>query len=374
MLILRFSPALTLALACSLTAAAQTPPSPQPTVQAAVVATRNQAPPPDQQKPSAITTNLSAPRERTLRQLGMVDIPGSPGFDEVAIANGKVLLTHTSDSSLEVVDPVRRRVVARIINLQSPRGIAVDPANQKVYVAQAGNSTIAAIAFEGWKVTNIIPVPQPPTALQLDDSGRRLFWASAQSNTLSIMDLSTRQNTGTIDLAGRPRGMAWDQERGVVFITLQDTAEVVAVDPKLQIVSRFKLNGAQPTEIVYDARTRHLYIAVRQAVLAISDENGSESSRVEAPIGVDGLWFDPESRTLYAASPGQLTVIRTTDGSLTALDKIPCDIKGHNIAYDHDSNILFLPGGREGRSEMLLLQPTSSESANGKEDVAARVK
>lgn len=373
--ILRFLLTSPLAFTCGLIAAAQNAPVPQPSVQAAVVATHNQAPPPDQRKATPVTTNVPAPRARSLRQLGMIEIPGSPGFDQVAIANGKVLLTHTSDSSLEVIDPARRRVVARIVNLQSPRGIAVDSANQKVYVAQAGNSTIAAIDFQGWRVANIVPVPQPPTALQLDESGQRLFWTSTQSNTLSVMDVSTRQNMGTIDLGGRPRDMAWNQERGLVFLTLQDTAEVVAVDPKLQIVGRFKLNASQPTGMVYDARTRRLFIAVRKAVLAISDQNGQESSRVEAPMGVDGLWFDPESRVLYAASPGQLTVIRATgNGGLTVLDKIPSDIKGHNVACDHDSNMVFLPGGREGRAQMLLLRPAGSESDNQQPDVAARVK
>ncbi len=226
----------------------------------------------------------------------MVEVPGSPGFDQVAIANGKVLLTHTTASSLDVVDPAKRRVVAQVINLQSPRGIAVDATNGKVYVAQAGSNSIAVIKFEGWQYAGSIPLPQPPATLALDDSGHWLYWAAAGSNSLSILDLRTRQNLGTIDLGGRPRGIVWDQERGVAFVTLQDTAEIVAVDPKLQIVDRYKLNASQPTDLVYDARTRRLYVAARNAVLAISDQDGSERNRATAPTGVDGLWLNPEAR------------------------------------------------------------------------------
>ncbi len=303
----------------------------------------------------------------------MVDIPGSPGFDAIAIVNSKVLLAHTAASSLDVVDPAKRRVVAQIINLQSPRGIAVDHKNGKVYVAQAGNNSIAVINFEGWQYSGSIPLPQAPSTLALDDSGQRLYWSGATSDTLSVLDLTTRTNIGTLDLGGRPRGMIWDQDRGVAFVVLQDTAEILAVDPKLQIVSRFKLNGSQPTEVVYDARTRRLYVAARSAVLAINDQDGTESSRVEAPMGVDGLWLNPELRTLYAASPGELTVIKADTGSFTVTDRIPSDIKGHNVAFDSESNILFLPGGREAKSAMLLLRPTGSEQT-GQEDVAAKVK
>jgi len=313
------------------------------------------------------------PQKRSLRQLGLVEIPGSPGFDQVAVASGKVLLTHTAGSSLDVVDPAKRRVVAQVINLQSPRGIAVDTANGKIYVAQAGNNSIAVVNFQGWQYSGSIPVSDPPNTLALDDSGQRLYWTSAQNNSLSILDLSTRQNLGTIDLGGRPRGMVWNQERGAAFIALQDTSEIVAVDPKLQVLSRFKINGSQPTNLAYDPRTRRLYVAVRSAVIAINDQDGGESNRVDAPMGVDDLWFAPESGTLYAASPGELTVIKAGDGQLTVVDNIPSSIKGHNVAFDPESNMIFLPGGREGKSAMLLLRPMSAEQA-GEQDVAAKVK
>jgi len=312
-------------------------------------------------------------QQRTLQQIGMVEIPGSPGFDGLAIANNKLLLAHTAASSLDVVDAAKRRVVAQIINLQSPRGIAVDQANGKIYVAQAGNNSIAVINFEGWQYSGTIPLPQAPSTLALDDSGQRLYWSDATSDSVSILDLSTRTNLGTLDVGGRPRGMIWDHERGVAFVVLQDTSEIVAVDPKLQIVSRFKLNASQPTEVVYDAHTRRLYVAARSAVLAINDQDGSESNRVEAPMGVDGLWLNPEARTLYAASPGELTVIKADNGTFTVVDSIPSDIKGHSVAFDPDSNIVFLPGGREGKSAMLLLRPMGAEHS-AQQDVAAKVK
>lgn len=299
--------------------------------------------------------------QRALRQLGMIDLPGIPGFDQMAMAKGKLLITHTAAGTLDVVDPAKRRVVAQVVNLQSPRGIAVDQQNGKIYVAQAGNNSIAVISFEGWQVAGVVPLQQPPTKLLLDDSGTRLYWASAQSNALSILDLTTRVNIGSTDLGGRPGGMAWDQERGVAFVTLQDQSEIVAVDPKLQMVNRFKLNASQPTSILYDARTRRLYVAVRYAVLSISDQDGTEANRVAAPAGVDGLWLDAESRTLYAAAPGSLLVTRADGARLSSVDEIPVDVKGHTVAFDAESKMVFVPGGREGRSAMMLLRPTQFE-------------
>ena len=63
-----------------------------------------------------------------LRQVGMVDLPGQPGFNEVAMANGQVVISRPATNTIEIFSPVKRRVIARISQVDGPRGIAVDDA------------------------------------------------------------------------------------------------------------------------------------------------------------------------------------------------------------------------------------------------------
>ncbi len=286
----------------------------------------------------------------------MIDVPGAPGFDSLAFAKGMLLMTHTS-GSLDVFDPTRRRLVAQITGLQTPRGIAVDEANGKVYVANSGGNSIAVITTADWKLADTIPVPGLPDALLLDASGKMLYWSDAQNGTLSLLDVTTRQTTGTAQLGGTPSYMALDPDRNVVYVTLEDQREVVAVDPRLQIANRIKLNASQPTGLIYDARTRCLYVAVRYAVLSINTDTGAEVNRVPAAAGVDMLWLDPESRTVYAAGGGELLMLRADGQRLTLSDEIVSDVKGHAVAYDAERKMVIMPGGREGRSKLLLLRP-----------------
>jgi hypothetical protein len=58
-----------------------------------------------------------------LRPLALVDLPGMPGFDEVVFANGSLVLTHNSANTVDIVDPIKRRLVAQIKNVDSPRGL-----------------------------------------------------------------------------------------------------------------------------------------------------------------------------------------------------------------------------------------------------------
>jgi DNA-binding beta-propeller fold protein YncE len=72
-----------------------------------------------------------------LRQVAMVDLPGLPGFDEVAYANGMLVMAHPAANTVEIFDPARRRVVAEVKDMAGPHGLAVNPRAAKLYVANS---------------------------------------------------------------------------------------------------------------------------------------------------------------------------------------------------------------------------------------------
>jgi hypothetical protein len=62
------------------------------------------------QKQASSAASAQSPRlqtPRTVRQIGTIDLPGSPGFDDLAFAKGKLLVVHTAASSLDIVDPAK---------------------------------------------------------------------------------------------------------------------------------------------------------------------------------------------------------------------------------------------------------------------------
>lgn len=297
-----------------------------------------------------------------LRQIGIVNLPGSPGFGQMAFANGMLLLTHTGASAVDVFDPAKRRTIAQITGLQSPRSIAVDVQAGRVYVADHGTNSIAIITTDGWKVIDSIALSGSPDALLLEDAGE-LYWSDAEAGTLSLLDLRTKQDIAKVDLGGMPRSLALG-DRKIVFVTVQDLHQILALDPQLKIVNRFTLNASQPTGLVYDPQYHELYVSVRSAVLAISADTGAEIDRITAPAGVDALWLDEDSRTLYAASEGSLLVM-VAKGRLTASDNILTEVKGHTVAYDSAKRFVLLPGGREGKSKLLILRPMNPNGQSG---------
>jgi YVTN family beta-propeller protein/YD repeat-containing protein len=301
-----------------------------------------------------------------LRQIGMVNIPGAPGFGELTFCNGMLLLTHPGASAVDVFDPVKRRVVAQIAGLQAPRGIATDEKDGRVYVADHGSNSIAVIATDSWKVVDSIGLTGSPDSLLYDSAGK-LYWTDSDAGTISLLDLHTKQDVARTDTGGTPRELEWDGARKLVFATLQDTHQVIVVDPELKIVNRFTLNASQPTGLVYDPQYHELYVAVRYAVLAISADTGAEIDRVAAPAGIDRMWLDPDSHTLYAASEGSLLTLNAK-GRLSLGDEILTQVKGDAVAYDADKHLVLFPGGREGKSKLIIFRPMEPQGQSGSDE------
>ncbi|HLI62465.1 MAG TPA: hypothetical protein VKV05_03625 [Terriglobales bacterium] len=307
-----------------------------------------------------------------LRQIGMVNLPGAPGFGQLAFANGVLLLAHPGAAAVDVFSPTLRRDVAEIVGLTSPRAITVDEQAGKVYIADHGSKSIVVVSTDGWKVIGSIPLPSPPDALLLEGAGK-LYWTDAEDGAIALLDLHTRQTIGTVDIGGPARNLAFDPARHLVFATVQDLHQIVALDSQLRIVDRFNLQGSQPTGLAYDPQYGELYVAVRGAVLAIRADTGAEIDRVQAPEGVDALWLDPSSHTLYAASEGSLLVM-SAKGKLTAVETITPEVKGHTVAFDAAEHLVLLPGGREGKSKLLILQPVNAAQAGAAETRDARAR
>lgn len=298
-----------------------------------------------------------------LRQVAMVDLPGTPGFGQVALANGQMVITRPATNTIEVFSPVKRRIIARISQIDDPRGIAVDDDHLRVYVALAGNNCIASINSQNWQVEKLIPVEHRPDKLLWVSETRTLYVTSTLDRTLSAIDSEGRSPVKPIDLDALPQDMLFDAARRKLLVTLQDRSEVATIDDAGQIVERFKLNASEPSGIALDNAHRRLYVAVRFAVVVLNADTGAELLRIPAPGGTNSLVLDPAANLLYAAGG---------DGSVLAIDvahnvvdhELPTDVKGYSLAYEPTRKMLFMPGGREGRSKMVILSPIPAGEQN----------
>src|SRR5689334_1357697 len=150
-----------------------------------------------------------------LRQVALIDLPGSPGFSQVTMANGQVVITRPGTNTIEVFSPIKRRIVARISQINDQSGITVDNDSGTMYVSLDGNKSIAVIDTRKWSVEKVIPVQHRPEKLLWVPETKTLYATSVLDRTLSIIDLRLSTETQVLELNALPQDMLYDGARHV---------------------------------------------------------------------------------------------------------------------------------------------------------------
>jgi DNA-binding beta-propeller fold protein YncE len=299
---------------------------------------------------------LAAASAPALKQIAVVDLPGRPGFDEIALAHGMLLVSHGGAGAVDLFDPQKRRIVGHIRDMSSPRGVAVDEAAHLVYIANAGARNIVVVSTADWQVQRTIPVEAAPDSLFLLPGQQLLYVTFPDAESVAALDLSASAQPATrVSLDGRPYAFAYDPSRRQLFLTLQDRRSVLVLSPALKTLARFSLNASEPTGIAFSPRHDRLYVAVRYAVLDLNPDTGEELSRSAVAGGIDQLALDEASATLLGVAEGSVFVVPAA-ATLGPASELAIDVKAHTFAYDSATGFLYLPGGREGRSKLLILK------------------
>jgi DNA-binding beta-propeller fold protein YncE len=314
------------------------------------------------------------------RQIAMLDLPGEPGFDAVAVINGQLVISHQGANTVDVFDPAKRRLTAQVTKIAEPKDIVTDPDNKNVYIAAVGGNAIVVLDAKTWQVQGLIGLKFTPDSLLYIPNQRALLVGNPRNRSVSVVPVDsigrTTSEVATFDVQGKPAAMAWDPQRRVALVTIEDRAEVIAVNPSAEdsaaaLVTRYQLKGAsQPTGIVIDSNSRRAYICVRYAVLQLDADNFNELARVPVAGGTTTMWLDTTNNLLMAsAADGSINVIRTGASSLESINEFRADVRGHAIAYDAEKKLFYIPGGREGKSKLVIMKqfglaPTAPQAQN----------
>ena len=297
-----------------------------------------------------------------LRQVAMIDLAGQPGFDAVGIANGALLMAHSAANSVDIFDLSKRRVIARVEHVRGASGIAVDEKNQRVFLSSPDRESIVVISSESWDVQKVIPVKVPVESILYVPGNNRLYLANSRDQSLAYIDFAQNNEVKTADAGGMPERMVFDPTKNLIYVSLQEKRQIGVYDLDLKPQAFWTVKGSQPTGMALDPSGRRLYVAVRYAVVALNADTGAELNRVGAPAGVDSLWLDAPDKKLLAASGGTVCIMSIVPNGLSRGDELNIDVRGHSLAYDPETKLIYLPGGREGRSKLLILKPMSGEA------------
>jgi hypothetical protein len=237
---------------------------------------------------------------------------GDGGWDLLAFDSAANRLYISRGTHVMVVDPDSGAIVGDIPNTPRVHGIAIAPEFGKGFTTNGGDSTVTIFDLKTLKPSGQVKVGQNPDAIVYDPASKRIFTFNGNSKDATAIDAKTGAVAGTIALGGKPElGVA--DERGRVYVNLEDKSQVVALDSRgLKVEATWPLTpGEEPTGIAMDRKHRRLFVACSNKLMAVLNaDNGKLITTLPIGSGVDGAAFDSERQLAFSSNgEGTLTVV-----------------------------------------------------------------
>ncbi|HVT04445.1 MAG TPA: YncE family protein [Thermoanaerobaculia bacterium] len=283
-----------------------------------------------------------------------IPIGGEGGWDALTIDSASQRLFVSHADRVNVVDLVKGTVVGTILKTEGVHAIDIAPALRRGFITAGRTSTVTVFDLDSLAtIGEIKTTGDRPDAIIFDPGTSRVFTFNAAGKNSTVIDAKTATVVGTIELGGKPE-FAVSDGKGRVFVNIEDTSELVAIDPAaMTVVKRWSLAPCtEPSGLAIDRAHRRLFSGCDNRVMAISDaDSGSVITTVPIGDGVDGGGFDPASGDAFASNgaDGTLTVVHETGPmKFDVIGNVPTQRGARTMAVDERTHHIYLPTAQFG--------------------------
>ena len=193
-------------------------------------------------------------------------------------------------------------------------GIAIANDVGKGFTSNGRENTVTVFDLKDLKETAKIKLEgaENPDAIIYDPASKRVFTFNGRSKNATAIDAANGTVVSNIPLDGKPEFAVADG-KGMVYVNIEDKAEVVAIDArKATVVNTWKMAGCEePSGLAMDQKNRRLFAGCGNKVMAIVDaDSGKVVTTLPIGEGVDATGFDPGTALAFSSNgDGTLTVI-----------------------------------------------------------------
>lgn len=245
-----------------------------------------------------------------------------------------------------VVDADSGSVVGDIPNTNGVHGIAIAGNLGKGFTSNGRDGSVTIFDLKTLKTLGTAQVGKGPDAIIFDPFSQRVFTLNGGSKDATAIDAKTGSVAGTVPLGGRPE-FAVSDEKGHVFVNIEDKSEIVEFDPvKLAVENRWPIApGEEPSGLAIDRKHHRLFsVCSNKMMVVVNSDNGKVVTTLPIGAGPDAAGFDPGTELAFSSNgEGTLTVIHEdTPDKFTVLENVPTQARARTMALDTKNHQVYL--------------------------------
>jgi YVTN family beta-propeller protein len=211
-------------------------------------------------------------------------------------------------------------------------------------VDKAGNA-VSIVDLDAGKEIAKIPTGNYPHEVAVSPNGQSAvvsnYGAQEPGNSLSVIDVTRKTSTKTIDLRDykRPHGLEFISDTEVL-VTSEATQTLIKVNIQSGKVAEVAKTGQAVSHMIaYSKRDHKAYVAnVKDGTVSVIDVTGNKLiNQITLKPGIEGLDISPDGKELWVANRNDSTVAVVNTSTLEQEAILPA----HQIAF----RVKFIPDG-----------------------------
>src|SRR6266568_2052358 len=192
---------------------------------------------------------------------------------------------------------------------RDPRGVAVNPRTNTIYVANVQSGTVSAISRRTGKVTGAIHVAA--FSLALDPKTAMIYVTNAsEEGRVAVLSARSRRVVATVPVGHIPLFVAVNPRTNVIYVTNQEEDTVSVISGMTNRVTATIPVGRDPAGIAVDPRTDKIYVTsiTTSRVAVISGRARRVTTAVKVNSGLGEVAVNPKTGRAYVTGPLRNTV------------------------------------------------------------------
>src|ERR1051326_449145 len=279
--------------------------------------------------------------------VGRYSIGGTGGWDYIGIDSAARRLYVSHSTQVEVVDADTGKIVGTIADTPGVHGAAIASPFKHGFTRSGRENKVSMFDLSTLALIKKVDVGKGPDGIYYDPKTKRVFTNNHGTHDISAINAETGEVVGTVAAKG-------DGEMAVIagdliYVNLEDTAEVIAFDPaSLEVKNRFPIGVAKrPTGLAYDAKTNRLFIGCgnEPKMVVMDSKSGKVINSFPIGAGVDFGGFDPDSKLIFfSCGDGTLSIYREKSADVYEdAGAVQTQRSARTMAFDPKTKKIFLP-------------------------------
>jgi YVTN family beta-propeller protein len=254
-----------------------------------------------------------------------------------AMAGGLAFVINSGGASISLIDVATRKEVRRIPVLREPHHMALTPDHRYLLVGDTTGNELLFLNPRTGDVEKRMPMSDP-YQLQFSPNGKWLTIAGLARNQVDIYDAATLKLVKRFPLAALPSHINYAPDSSVVYVSLQQTNRLVAIDLNDLHVLWNKPVGDTPAGVLWHDGRILVGIMGGDYVAVVDPVDGHVEGRIRTGRGAHVLFVSPDGRTIYVSN--------RVEGTIVALDATSLkEIRSYKLPGGPD-DMDFAPDGK----------------------------